>query len=333
MNLMQNPLFDAIAGWHKAELFYTGTNLGIFEALAAGPLNLKELAAGKLAEEKLFRLLRALVSFDYLSYESTTSTFSLTKQSQDAAGPASACLLYMLAPSSKRAWGELTAGIRNDAYPFVIAHGERLWEYLQKHPEESIPFNNFMNVISVDGSQFAKLLEPVFDFKPYKKIVDVGGGEGGLLWQILQLAPDAHGVVYDQQHVVEGGIAKLDTVYKAIKDRIEFVGGDFLTYVPSGGDVYVMKLILHDWDDEYSTKILKCIHKEIPANGKLLVIDSVVQMGDAFSTTMDMHMMALLDGKERSAEQFATLFDGAGFKLTKITPLPTKLALVEAVKK
>ena len=150
--------------------------------------------------------------------------------------------------------------------------------------------------------------------------------------EILKSNPDATGVVFDQPEVVTGAEAVIKS--HGLKSRLEAVGGDFFVSVPSGGDAYVMKFIIHDWDDERSVAILKSIHRAMADNGKLLLVESVVPSSNEphFSKLMDIHMLIMTGGRERTEADYAALFARAGFTLTRIVPTQTPMSVIEAVK-
>jgi len=166
-----------------------------------------------------------------------------------------------------------------------------------------------------------------------KKIVDIGGGQGILIANLLRLNPNAKGVDFDLAEVIETAKPKLDAEYKDIKDRLELVSGDFFKSVPSGADVITFKVVLHDWTDEKAVEILKVVHTALPAHGKLVLIEHVIRENDPSGISMDITMLVLTDGKERTEPEWTKLLHAAGFKPVKFSHLaPTPFFTIEAEK-
>jgi cyclopropane fatty-acyl-phospholipid synthase-like methyltransferase len=171
-----------------------------------------------------------------------------------------------------------------------------------------------------------------YDFSSISKLVDVGGGHGILLAEILKAHPKMQGVVFDQPFVVEG--AKSAIAAASISDRCEVAGGDFFESVASGGDAYIMKHIIHDWDEERALTILKNCHKAMSENGKLLLVEIVIPSGNEPSVgkLVDLEMLLIPGGCERTEAEYRELFTKAGFKLTKIIPTESPMSVIEGVK-
>ena len=164
-------------------------------------------------------------------------------------------------------------------------------------------------------------------------LVDVAGGHGRVLTSILQRYPAMRGVLFDQEHVIAGsGPLIADS---GVADRCTAVSGDFFSAVPAGGDAYIMKHIIHDWDDDRSLTILRNIHRVLAgvSNGRVLLLESVVQPGNVpdFGKLIDMEMLLIPGGRERTADEFAALFARAGFEMTRIVPTASPLSVIEAV--
>jgi 16S rRNA G1207 methylase RsmC len=169
-----------------------------------------------------------------------------------------------------------------------------------------------------------------YDFSSFNKIVDVGGGHGGLITSILKQNPQAKGVLYDAGIVVSGAEPRLEAA--GVADRCEAVAGDFFKEVPAGGDAYVMKWIIHDWEDEKAIRILKNCRSQMKPEGRLIIVDCVVPDNDApdFSKTFDLNMLVMTGGKERTAAEFDQLLAAAGFKLLRVIPTDVPTSIVEA---
>jgi hypothetical protein len=165
-----------------------------------------------------------------------------------------------------------------------------------------------------------------YDFRPFRRIIDVGGGHGAMLSDILESAHDSDGVMYDLPGVVSGAGEALSSV----SNRCEIIPGSFFDGVPSGGDAYVLKLIIHDWDDERSSEILNNIRSEIPPDGTLLLFDGIIPEGDGdkFRKLRDLHMMVLNGGVERTEIEYRELLAAANFELTRVIPSTTGRASI-----
>jgi hypothetical protein len=160
--------------------------------------------------------------------------------------------------------------------------------------------------------------------------VDIGGGHGGLITSILKATPELRGVLFDAPEVIEGARPNIEMA--GVADRCETVAGNFFESVPAGGDAYIMKWIIHDWNDELATKILKNCRNQMPANGRLILVDCVVPETDEphFSKFIDVNMLVMTGGKERTAKEFEKLLDAAGFKLERVIPTDLPFSIVEA---
>ena len=203
--------------------------------------------------------------------------------------------------------------------------GSSVWDYFRGHPEDGASFDAAMSNLSVIDA-----LDVVahYDVSGFRRIVDVGGGRGHLLAGLLDSNPAATGVLFDQPDAAAGGREVLDG--RGLTGRVEATGGDFFTDVPSGGDLYVLKAILHDWDDEHSLRILRNCHRAAAPGSTLLVIERVVGAGaDPSIHLVDLLMLTMLGGRERSRAEFEALLDTAGFHLERITPTP-RFGLIEA---
>jgi hypothetical protein len=181
------------------------------------------------------------------------------------------------------------------------------------------------------SSTVAPAVAEAYDFSKFGTVVDVGGGHGALLLAILKANPKAKGIVFDAPQVVAGATEPIRAAGMAERCRAE--GGDFFKAVPKGGDLYILKHIIHDWNDAKATQILKTVRAAIPATGKLVLVELVIPPGFApnFGHILDLEMMVICDGKERTEGEYRDLLAGAGFRLTRVIPTEGPHGLVEAV--
>jgi hypothetical protein len=202
-----------------------------------------------------------------------------------------------------------------------------VFDYYARHPES----DRILNEALVGYThRVANAAVDTYDFSPFGIVVDVGGGYGELLAAILRGNPRAQGILFDQPHVVVD--AEQHLIAAGVADRCARIGGDFFTAVPGGGDAYLLSQILHDWDDERCLKILKHCRRVMPESGKLLVVEIVLPDGEepSFGKWLDLHMLVVASGRERTAAEYETLFCAAGFALTCIAPTPAGPSVVEA---
>jgi hypothetical protein len=222
---------------------------------------------------------------------------------------------------------KLPETIRTGVPAFELAHGEAFFDYLAARPEVSALFDAAMARQSAPENDAVVRSYP---FDRAKVVVDVGGGRGGLMATLLTVFPNLRGILFDQAHVLE----QPNQVREAgLGDRCAFVTGDFFSEVPRGGDVYLLKRILHDWNDDDAARILKACARAAGPTAKIVAVDAVLKPGGAPdpNKALDMGMLALLKGRERTAAEFETLFAAAGLDVARIipAPLPTTLSLVD----
>ena len=229
-----------------------------------------------------------------------------------------------------QAWGRLADSARTGVCAFAETYGENVWDYFTKtNPAEGHLFNQAMAASS------AVVVQSVLDHYSFPQsglIIDVAGGNGAMLMAILNAVPHARGIVMDLPFTEAAALANI--AGHGLAHRCQFHAGDFFQSVPRGGDLYTMKWILHDWSDPQAAAILQTVHKAMPSYGKLLLAEAVVpEEGDAtFGRLMDINMMVMCGGKERTANEWRALLNANGFALTRIIPMPGPVSLIEAVK-
>ena len=324
-------LLQMMTGYWGAQAVYIVAKLGVADLLADGPRPVAELAtATQSHESSLYRLLRALASIGVFT-ETSPHTFALTPMAD---------LLRKGIPTSMRAlaityneemyqaWGNMLHSIRTGEPAFAHHFGMGPFPYFMQNPEADRIFNEAMIGYT---HQVANAVTATYDFSPFRSVVDVGGGYGMLLAAILRDNPGAGGILFDVPHVIDAAQGFLSTT--GVADRCTSVAGDFFAAVPAGGDAYVLSQILHDWEDEQCLTILRHIRQVTPAHGKLLVVELVIPPGNEpfFGKWLDLHMLAIPGGRERTEAEYRTLFRDAGFELTTIVPTPAGPSVVEAV--
>jgi hypothetical protein len=207
--------------------------------------------------------------------------------------------------------------------------GMPIFEYLAKNPEQAQIFDAAMT--SIHGRETAAMLD-AYDFSKYKHVMDIGGGNGSMLSEILAKHTSVRGTVVDLPHVVE--LASQNFANSPLKDRISFQGGSFFESVPGGADAYLLRHIIHDWDDARSTTILSNIAKAMPDHAEVLLLETVIPPGNdfMFGKWLDLTMMLIPEGRERTADEYRTLLAGSGLALAEIIPTAGEISIIVARK-
>jgi hypothetical protein len=222
--------------------------------------------------------------------------------------------------------------LRTGETAFSKVHGVEVFDYLATHEEDARLFNRAM---SQGSAALAEEIVAGYDFGRFRMIVDVGGGHGLLLSRLLEAVPMARGVLFDLPEVVEGARATLAA--RGLANRCVLVGGSFFDAVPSGGDGYIMKWILHDWDDAACLRILRNIRSVIPTDGRVVVVDRLLPERVTDNTSfrvnllMDLTMLMTHRGRERTENEFRRLFEETGFALAPVRTTATGHGILEGV--
>jgi len=307
------------AKWLSAAIS-TAAELGIADLLASGDKTAAELAAASSAHApSLYRLLRTLASTGVFA-ETEPRTFTLTPLAQclrsDAPDSMRSFAQFMAMPLCQGAWGELLHCVTTGETGIRKAFGQaNPFEYLQTRPKEAAVFDAAMTDLTRMG---APAVAEAYDFGRFRKLVDIAGGQGLLLQTILRQYPNVKGVLFDLPQVIER--AKPVVAARGLADRCELIAGDFFQSVPGGADGYMMQHIIHDWDDERSVEILGKVRQVIDPLGRLLLMESVVPPGNTPSPAklLDLEMLVMPGGRERTAEEYQELLAASGFRLLQV---------------
>ncbi|ASU86267.1 methyltransferase [Nocardiopsis gilva YIM 90087] len=313
-----------------ARALQIAAELRIGDLLADGPRTAADLAtATDTHTDALYRMLRMLAARGVFT-ETDPGCFALT----DLGAPLRSDHPYSV--HATLAFGGATAqvfldslhSVRTGEATFPTTFGTSFFDYLAGHPEHGDLFNAAMREMS---RPMLRAVLDAYDFSYARRIVDVGGGNGSLLSAILRSTPDSRGVVFDAPHVAEAAQEKLRA--EGLADRCSVVGGDFFHTAPEDGDLYLLKWILHDWPDDQAATILRGCRNAMAPDGRVLIIEQVIPPGDTPhpGKTMDFSMLTLVNGRERTEEQFATLLADADLRLHRIVPTASPLSLIEAV--
>lgn len=307
--------------------------LGVADLLAEKPLPVSELAAKTESHERsLYRVLRSLASVGVF-VETEPKVFANTVYSEvlrsDVPNSTKGGAIFMGADWHWSVWGDMLYSVKTGKPAWGHIHGQEVFDYFPAHPEAAEIFNNAMTNMSTGT---APAIVEALDLTGINTIADIAGGHGYLLSQILKANPDVKGVLFDMPSVIEGAASLLEK--EGVAERVEKVSGDFFASVPSGADAYIMKHIIHDWNDEQCVTILKNIYSAMNENGKVLIVEVVVPTGNEphFSKIMDLEMLVSPGGVERTDEEYKELLAAAGFCLTRIIPTKSPYSIVEGVK-
>ena len=306
-------------------------NLGLADLLKDGPLSIADLAeATGTHARSLYRMLRALASRGIFS-EDADGRFSLTALADplrsDAPDSIHNWALFVGSEAELQTWAHLSYSVRTGKPAFEHIFGKGWFDYLDDQPEMAQIFNKLMTGGSTsDGGAIIE----AYDFSVYRKIVDVGGGHGALLAHILEQAPQSSGVLFDAPSVIAGATGAIDT--QVNQGRAERVAGNFFEAVPNGGDAYVLKYIIHDWDDERAIVILKNCRQAMAENGRVLLVEMVIPAGNAPSPGkfLDLEMLLYFYSRERTEAEYRDLLQQAGLELISITPTASPFSIIEA---
>jgi hypothetical protein len=323
-------LSQLIYGYRISQTIGVAAELGIADFLANGPKSSTELAQATGSQPRaLYRLLRALASVGVFT-EVEPERFGLTPMAEalqtDAPGSQRGMARHSASDSNWRAWGQCGHSVRSGQSAFEHVHGMEVWDYREQHPEANAIFNAAMT----SGSALqADAIAAAYDFSGFGTLMDVAGGHGLLLTTILSANPTLRGILAEQPHVIAS--ARPIVEQSGVADRCTVVEVDFFDSVPSSADAYIMKFIIHDWDDARALTILKNCRAAMGPNGTLLLAEFVIPLGDTPSPGkfMDVNMMVGTGGEERTEAEFHALFEAAGFRLTRIVPTRSPLSVIE----
>ena len=228
-----------------------------------------------------------------------------------------------------RAWGELLYSVETGKKAFDKVYGLPLFEFLSQHLEQAKVFDAAM--VGVHGRESAAMID-AYDFSGIGVLADIGGGNGSLLTSVLKKHPALRGILYDLPGVTQRAKANLQAA--GLADRCQVIGGNFFESVPAGADAYLMRHIIHDWEDEKAIRLLRNVHQAIGKEGRLLVVEGVIPPGNdpCFGKLLDLTMLTIPGGKERTQEEYRALFEAGGFQLTRIVPTKAEVSVIEGKK-
>jgi ubiquinone/menaquinone biosynthesis C-methylase UbiE len=343
MESMQSGLPPQVALYHLATGHYfshalgLAAKLGIAELLKDGPRHSKDLAeATGTHAPSLNRVLRLLASAGVFE-EQEDGSFALTSRGEclraGVPGSARAMVMLFAGEGVQTAWKELEYCVRTGNPVFRQRGLDDPFTDLAWSPEDQANFDAAM----ADFTRLAAIaVAAAYDFASLRRVVDVGGGNGALLIGILQANPQLHGIVFDQPQVVER--AQKQIAESGLAERCEAVGGDFFQEVPHGADAYILKHVIHDWNDDRAVTILKNCHRAMGESGKLLIVEGVYppridhSLASRGAAANDVNMLVNTGGRQRSEPEFRAFYDAAGFTLLRIVPTQAGVSVIEGLR-
>ena len=324
-------LIELTSAYWVSQAIYVVAKLGIADLLKYGAKGCDELArATNTHAQSLARVMRTLASVGVFT-EVDIGRFGLTPLAEPLQASATDSIrgwAIMLGEESYRAWGELLYTVKTGKPGFDQVYNMRRFEYLDQHPDAADVFNTAMTGLfrSVHTA-----VAKAYSFAGCSKIVDIGGGNGFLISLILRGNPHLTGTLFEIPTVIQD--AKKHIEAAGLTARCETVAGDFFVSVPEGGDAYVLAHVMQSFDDDRNVVILRNCRRAMPQHGKLLLVEPVISPGNApsFAKLLDLHMLVVTGGRQRTEIEYRTLLGLANLRLTKVIATESGESIIEAV--
>ncbi|HWO09469.1 MAG TPA: methyltransferase [Polyangiaceae bacterium] len=325
-------LLRLILGSFVSRALAVAAELNVADLLQDGPLSVKDLAERTHSNpDGLYRTLRALAAvgvFEARAEQCFANNEVSTFLRADVPGSLRANARWFSDVSGWTAWGRFDHSVRTGKPAFEEVFGTDCFTWLQSHPSSLEIFQQTMTELSAaSGSAVAS----AYDFSSVRTLVDVGGGHGALLSLIIDHFPGLKGVLFDRHEVIQSAGDVLKAGGHA--GEIEVVAGDFFEAVPAGADAYIMKLIIHDWDDEHCVRLLSNCRRAMAPRGRVLIVDFVLSDGPESTLTklIDLEMLVLTHGgRERTVQEYSSLLASAGLELARLIPTQSPVSVIEA---
>jgi O-methyltransferase/methyltransferase family protein len=318
-------------GYILSTALHTAVRLKVADLIGAGHTAMRALAEQTTAnEDALYRVLRLLASvgvFEEHAPRHFVNTPASSLLRSDVPGSMYPMALWMADPTHFRVYADANHSVSTGQPAIEKTFGVPVFEYFPRNPELSEIFNNAMTAFS--AMVIPAVLE-TYDFSGIGTLVDVAGGHGGVLTGVLQKYSGMRGVLFDLEHVIAGAVPRIAQL--GLAERCRTVSGNFFEAVPEGGDAYIMKHIIHDWDDEQAIAILRNIRRAMNRGGRVILVESIVQPGNQpdFAKIIDLEMLLMPGGRERTEAEFRALFAAAGLEMTRIVATGAPLSVIEA---
>ncbi len=325
-------LEEATSFW-KSKSIEVVVKLNIPDHLEQGPMSIEKLAQlTQTNESALYRVLRALAS-EGIFKELPNRCFKNTRLSKAFMTKTDSVKYFIMHHLGENNWdlvGDLENCVKTGEDAITHKFHMSPFDFLAQHPDKNEIFNKAMTeTAELSGSIFVN----AYNFGKYPLIIDIGGGQGHLLSQILRKYTQTKAILFDQPHVVSDALEMMKN--NGVEQRCTIVSGSFFEEIPPKGNLYILKNILHDWDDDTSKTILQNIHKAMPNDSKILLIETIIKSDNrpSFGKFVDLQMMiGTIGGKERTLKEFDKLLNDSGFKLHKVIENATPFSFIEAIK-
>ena len=322
-------LSNMLTGYWIAQSIYVAAKLGLADLVKDGPKTAEQMAAATQTQpEALYRLLRALASVgvfredDYRRFVMTP----LAAQLQSDLPNSQRALAIMVGEEHYACWAELLHSIRTGKTAFEKIYGEPIFDWMSKHAEQAAVFDKA--IVAVHGRETGAMLE-AYDFSSIGTLADVGGGNGSVIRGVMAKYPKMRGMLCDLPGVIER--AKPLVADEGLADRLQTMPTNFFESVPPGADAYLLRHIIHDWNDEQSVQILRNVRRAMSKDGRVLLIEGIIPPGNdpSFSKLLDLNMLVIPGGKERTEGEYRDLYEAAGFRLSSITATKSDVSVIE----
>lgn len=317
-----------------SRVVYVAAELGLADLLSSGPRNVAELAAATgTDEDALYRVLRALASIDIFA-EATPRVFRITPLGNclrsDVPGSMRAWVRYLGSDWHHALWGATLDAVRTGKSASQTIHGLPFFDWLDAHPDAERHFGEGMTNLSAIANP---AIASAYDFSAIGKLVDVAGGRGSLLAAILEVNPHLRGTLFDLPTVIAEARDEPTLRAPNIAARLTFTEGSFFEAVPEGGDAYLLKWILHDWQDADAHLILTNCRRAMALGARLLLVEMVIPPGNqpTFGKFLDVSMLVIVGGRERTRTEYDQLLAANAFQLTRVLPTALPYRIVEGI--
>ena len=324
-------LFQMATAYWVSQLIYTAAKLGIADELNGGPKSAGEIATVVDADEdSLHRILRALcvVNVCQITKSQKFKLMPLGQTLRSGVPGSLRSMILTLGEIHYKTWGYLCQTVQTGRPSFRSVFGSEMFDFLEGNSSAGETFNLAMTDYSALVAHAVLL---AYDFAGIKSLIDVGGGCGKLLTSILEVYPSLQGVVVDLPGVINGANEHMQPCN--CRGRFAAVAGNFLESLPRGGDLYLLSGVIHDWNNQNAQIILSNCRSAMRPQGKVLLVECVVPERDnpSFSKLLDLNMMVMTGGRERTEREFRELFGNSGLRVTRVIPTLSPLRIIEAV--
>ena len=332
-NSPQGQIAQMLTGYWVSQMIYVAAKLDLAGLLVDGPRTSDDLAqATGTHPRSLYRLLRGLSSLEIFA-EGPDKHFSLTPRAEallEGVPGSQRAMALMTGEEHYMSWSELLYCVETGQIGFEKLYKMRPFDYLSQHPDQGAIFDAAMT--SVHGNESPAALT-AYDFSTIGVLADIGGGNGSLISATLEKHRALRGILFDMPAVIERSRPKIERA--GLAGRCQCIAGSFFEAVPPGADAYMLRHIVHDWDDADSTTILRNCRNALGTNptGRLLVVETVIPPGNdpMFGKLLDLNMLVIPGGLERTETEYRELFAASGFRLNRIVPTTTEISVIEGL--